>query len=37
MADTSRGPGAVLLDADGTLVDTTYLHVDAWMRAESPR
>ena len=33
MADTSRGPGAVLLDADGTLVDTTYLHVDAWMRA----
>ena len=33
MADTSSTPGAVLLDADGTLVDTTYLHVDAWMRA----
>lgn len=33
MAKLSRGPGAVLLDADGTLVDTTYMHVDAWMRA----
>lgn len=33
MADASSTPGAVLLDADGTLVDTTYLHVDAWMRA----
>ncbi|WP_043502541.1 HAD family hydrolase [Georgenia sp. SUBG003] len=28
----SRG-GAVLLDADGTLVDSNYLHVDAWSRA----
>ncbi|WP_375388278.1 HAD family hydrolase [uncultured Amnibacterium sp.] len=24
---------AVLLDIDGTLVDTNYLHVDAWLRA----
>jgi beta-phosphoglucomutase-like phosphatase (HAD superfamily) len=23
----------VLLDVDGTLVDTNYLHVDAWARA----
>lgn len=33
MAHTATEPGAVLLDADGTLVDSTYLHVDAWMRA----
>ncbi|TRW46943.1 HAD family hydrolase [Georgenia yuyongxinii] len=26
-------PGAVLLDADGTLVDSTYLHVSAWSQA----
>lgn len=26
-------PGAVLLDADGTLVDSTYLHVAAWSQA----
>ena len=25
--------GAVLLDVDGTLVDSNYLHVDAWVRA----
>lgn len=25
--------GAVLFDIDGTLVDSTYLHVHAWMRA----
>lgn len=25
--------GAVLLDADGTLVDSTYLHVSAWSQA----
>ena len=30
---TNSGPGAVLLDADGTLVDSNYLHVDAWSRA----
>ncbi|WP_336707401.1 HAD family hydrolase [Oerskovia sp. USHLN155] len=33
MADTATEQGSVLLDADGTLVDSTYLHVDAWMRA----
>lgn len=26
-------PGAVLFDIDGTLVDSTYLHVHAWQRA----
>lgn len=26
-------PGAVLLDADGTLLDSTYLHVTAWAEA----
>lgn len=31
MANSSTG--AVLLDADGTLVDSNYLHVDAWSRA----
>ena len=25
--------GAVLLDVDGTLVDSNYQHVDAWSRA----
>jgi HAD superfamily hydrolase (TIGR01509 family) len=30
---TDSRPGAVLLDADGTLVDSNYLHVDAWSRA----
>jgi HAD superfamily hydrolase (TIGR01509 family) len=29
----SPGPGAVLLDVDGTLVDTVWLHVVAWSRA----
>jgi beta-phosphoglucomutase-like phosphatase (HAD superfamily) len=28
-----RAPGAVLFDIDGTLVDSNYLHVDAWLRA----
>jgi HAD superfamily hydrolase (TIGR01509 family) len=28
-----RSPGAVLLDIDGTLVDSNYLHVHAWTRA----
>ncbi len=28
-----RPPGAVLFDIDGTLVDSNYLHVDAWLRA----
>ncbi len=27
---TSDGPGAVLFDIDGTLVDSNYLHVHAW-------
>jgi HAD superfamily hydrolase (TIGR01509 family) len=31
MADSA--PGAVLLDVDGTLVDTNYLHVHAWVQA----
>ncbi|MGA9872014.1 MAG: HAD family hydrolase [Rhodococcus sp. (in: high G+C Gram-positive bacteria)] len=26
-------PGAVLFDIDGTLVDSNYVHVDAWSRA----
>ena len=30
---SSTAPGAVLLDADGTLVDSTYLHVLAWAEA----
>lgn len=30
---TQTQPGAVLLDADGTLVDSNYLHVEAWSRA----
>jgi HAD superfamily hydrolase (TIGR01509 family) len=35
MAHTSAddAPGAVLFDIDGTLVDSTYLHVHAWTRA----
>lgn len=28
-----RSPGAVLLDIDGTLVDSNYLHVHAWVQA----
>jgi len=32
---TNSRTGAVLLDADGTLVDSNYLHVDAWSRALS--
>jgi len=33
--DTHEGPnpGAVLFDIDGTLVDSNYLHVTAWIRA----
>ncbi|UNX56218.1 HAD family hydrolase [Georgenia sp. TF02-10] len=30
---TDNAPGAALLDADGTLVDSNYLHVDAWSQA----
>ncbi|WP_188037410.1 HAD family hydrolase [Actinotalea sp. JY-7885] len=30
---TSHAPGAVLLDIDGTLVDSNFLHVHAWARA----
>src|ERR1700754_476943 len=42
MSEPARAPGpepapepacAVLLDVDGTLVDTNYLHVFAWQRA----
>lgn len=29
---TTRTPAAVLFDIDGTLVDSTYLHVEAWSR-----
>ena len=32
-ATASTPPGAVLLDIDGTLVDSNYLHVHAWVRA----
>lgn len=34
-AETACAPSrpAVLFDVDGTLVDSTYLHVDAWQRA----
>lgn len=30
---STRLPGAVLFDIDGTLVDSTYVHVNAWMHA----
>src|SRR6201999_88757 len=30
---TSGGAPAVLFDVDGTLVDSNYLHVYAWLRA----
>jgi HAD superfamily hydrolase (TIGR01509 family) len=30
---SARPPGAVLFDIDGTLVDSNYLHVNAWLRA----
>lgn len=32
-SDVTDAPGAVLFDIDGTLVDSNYLHVHAWMRA----
>ncbi|GEN80090.1 HAD family hydrolase [Actinotalea fermentans] len=32
-SDARDAAGAVLFDIDGTLVDSTYLHVHAWMRA----
>ena len=31
--DSTRPPGAVLFDIDGTLVDSNYVHVNAWMHA----
>ncbi len=31
--DTSKGAPGVLLDVDGTLLDSNYLHVIAWSRA----
>ncbi|MFE1644809.1 HAD family hydrolase [Microbacterium sp. P01] len=33
MAENTSGALAVLLDIDGTLVDSNYLHIDAWDRA----
>ncbi len=35
MSEPSSGQGstAVLFDIDGTLVDSNYIHVDAWSRA----
>ncbi|WP_250445223.1 HAD family hydrolase [Actinotalea sp. C106] len=32
-ANPSTSPGAVLLDIDGTLVDSNYLHTYAWVKA----
>ena len=31
--DFTRSPGAVLFDIDGTLVDSSYLHINAWLHA----
>jgi HAD superfamily hydrolase (TIGR01509 family) len=33
MSTPTSTPGAVLFDIDGTLVDSNYLHVHAWVRA----
>jgi HAD superfamily hydrolase (TIGR01509 family) len=33
MSDVSRDRSAVLFDVDGTLVDSNYLHVTAWLKA----
>ncbi|MGH3610813.1 MAG: HAD family hydrolase, partial [Pseudonocardiaceae bacterium] len=33
MTGSARLPGAILFDIDGTLVDSNYLHVNAWLRA----
>ena len=33
MTSPTQAPQAVLFDIDGTLVDSNYLHVDAWQRA----
>lgn len=33
MTGSARPSGAILFDIDGTLVDSNYLHVDAWLRA----
>lgn len=33
MSPSSAGPLAVLFDIDGTLIDSNYLHIDAWDRA----
>jgi HAD superfamily hydrolase (TIGR01509 family) len=30
---STRPPGAVLFDIDGTLVDSSYLHINAWLHA----
>jgi HAD superfamily hydrolase (TIGR01509 family) len=31
--DSTRSPGAVLFDIDGTLVDSSYVHINAWLHA----
>jgi HAD superfamily hydrolase (TIGR01509 family) len=33
VTSSARPPGAVLFDIDGTMVDSNYLHVNAWVRA----
>lgn len=33
MTETASSPTAVLFDIDGTLIDSNYLHVEAWSRA----
>lgn len=33
MTDTAASPAAVLFDIDGTLVDSNYLHIEAWHHA----
>ncbi len=30
---STRSPGAVLFDIDGTLVDSSYVHINAWLHA----
>ena len=31
--DSTRSPGAVLFDIDGTLADSSYVHINAWLHA----
>lgn len=37
MTGSARPSGAILFDIDGTLVDSKYLHVNAWLRALQAR